>query len=125
MATSDTARRLAIAGAVLMTLTALAHTLGYFALRPELTRIPDDLRPLLPVLWFGAGVDFAIVAALVWRVTLRPSVDTRLLLAAAATQPLGVALLQLAFLGVSPPTVMLSIDALLLLAAALMWPARA
>lgn len=119
--TARPGRRLAIAAAILMTLSTVAHSLGALVLADQTGALPSDIKQLLTMLWFGAASDFALVAALGWRIALRPMPGARVLLAGLALQPFLVALLQAVILGPSAPTAMLTANGLLFAAAAWRW----
>lgn len=117
-------RRLLIAAAVLMTLTTLAHSLGILAVGPMFASTTAEQRAIVRMLWFGGAFDFGLVAAAAWLVVARRLDGSPMLLAVLAAQPLGIALLQVVFLGFSAPTAMLLLDATLLGLAARVTPHR-
>jgi len=114
-------RRLAFAAAALMTLSAVAHSLGSLLLAEMTADLPTESGQLLTMLWFGAAADFALVAALGWRIALRPMPGARFLLAGLALQPFLIALLQAVILGPSAPTAMLTANGLIFAAASWRW----
>jgi hypothetical protein len=124
MTDSTSGRRVLIVAAVLMTLTTLAHSLGILAVGPMFASTTAEQRAIVTMLWFGGAFDFGLVAAAAWLVVARRLDGSPMLLAVLAAQPLGIAILQVVFLGFSAPTAMLLLDATLLGLAARVTPHR-
>lgn len=107
----------ATVAAVLLFVTAAWHLSGTVAVASS---APPELQPLMKALWLAAGISLLIAALLVVAATPVFIVRRGALLGIAALTPLSIAVLQLIYLGFIPPTVLLLLDAVLVMAAALL-----
>ena len=101
-------------GAGLLFATAGFHLSAYGSV---VARAPTDLRALVSALWVAAGASLLLSALLTVAVTPVFIVRRRALLGIAALTPLSIAVLQIVYLGFLPPTALLFLDTLILLAA--------
>ena len=101
-------------GAGLLFATAGFHFSSY---GPVVARASADLRPLVAGLWVAGGASLLISALLTVAVTPLFIVRRRALLGIAALTPLSIALLQIVYLGFLPPTALLLLDTVVLVAA--------
>jgi hypothetical protein len=108
-------------GAGLLFATAGFHFSAYGSV---VTQAPADLRPLVSAAWMAAGASLLTAALLTVAVTPLFIVRRRALLGIAALTPLSIAVLQIVYLGFLPPTALLLLDTLVLLAAGELGRAR-
>lgn len=101
-------------GAGLLFATAGIHLSAYANV---VGRMPAEQQPLVAALWVAGGVSLALAALLTIAVTPLFIVRRRALLCVAALTPLSIALLQLGYLGFLPPTALLLVDTVVLVAA--------
>ena len=87
--------------------TAALHSTGYSSVATLALDVPSDLGPLMPALWLVFSLDLTVLGLMVAVIAWRPGVMGRILLPLAALSPLGVAGLQLRFIGFVPPTAIL------------------
>ena len=105
------------AAAVLLVATGALHLTAFGAIN-TLAQASADVKPLLPLLWVGVGVDLIATGIIVALVGLENSNGGRYVLFAAAMCPWAAALLQIIYLGFVGPTAMLLLDGGLAIAAA-------
>jgi hypothetical protein len=101
-------------GAGLLFATAGVHFSAYGS---AVGQAPGDLRAVVAALWVGAGASLIISALLTVAASPLFIVRRRALLGIAALTPLSSAVLQIAYLGFLPPTALLLLDTLVLVAA--------
>ena len=104
----------ATVAAVLLFATAAWHLSGTEAVASS---APSELQPLIKALWLAAGISLLLAGLLVVAVTLLLIARRRALLWIAALTPLSIAVLQLIYLGFIPPTALLLLDTLVVVAA--------
>ena len=101
--------------------TAGLHATGYKMISSLAKQAPEALQAFAPALWLAISLDLVILGLIVGVVAFRPNGVGRVILIIAAMCPIGVAGLQLIFLGFIPPTaLLLGIGALTLTAAAVL-----
>ena len=85
---------------------------------------PADIRPLLAGLWVATGVSLMLAATLVVAVRPLRSYRRRAILFIAALTPLSIAVVQIIYVGFIPPTALLLLDVVVIVAVAALGDAR-
>ena len=105
------------AGAGLLFATAGFHMSAY---GPVTAQAPAGIRPLLAGLWVAIGVSLMLAALLVLAVRPLGAYRRRAILFIAALTPFSIAAVQLIYVGFIPPTALLLLDVVVIVAAAVL-----
>ncbi len=104
----------AFIGVAMLCGTAVFHLAAYDSV---VSRVPADAQPLIAAAWVAGGVSLVLAALLTVAAAPLFVVRRGALLVIAALTPLSIAVLQIVYLGFIPPTALLLLDGVVLVAA--------
>ena len=87
--------------------TAALHATGYPSVVRLSSAIQGRLGAAIPALWLAFSTDLAVLGLIMGVVAVRPGRGARLIVGIASLCPLSAAALEVLFLGVMPPTLIL------------------
>jgi hypothetical protein len=118
MQRDKTGRLMAGVGAVGFFGAAVWHTVGYPFVAGSASQVRGFVGAAIPALWLTVSIDLLALGMIIAAAALQPGPGGRVIVGLAGLSPLGLAALQVRFVGFIPPTALLLAIGLLALTAA-------